>query len=553
MGSVRSAPAWAYNRLMKRLLFLLLLWAGIAGSQTFTYPCQECNNTFTGTNTFNGPVIFNSSVTLPATVVQTNQSNTWTTGTQDFSGVTLFKARVGAGLTTTVNGDFGYDTTNKNWHFFGNAVDNLNVVVPVSVTETNNDCAKWTVAAGVVTLNDNGGPCASTISVVANNFLTGYNATTGAFSQAQPSFGNISGSISLSQIVNLGTTTTVLHGNAAGNAAFSGVSLTADTTANQGTATTLLHGNAAGQPSFGSVVSADLNITTTTCTNQFVTAISATGVGTCTTDVLASAQHANQGTTTTLLHGNAAGNPTFAGVSLTADTTANQGTTVTVLHGNAAGQPSFAVVTPSDAAGNTTGSGSFMLATSATNVTFNTEGTGNSFTHPVRVWLPAAGCNNATPVSFWDLPTSTPAAAACVTGTNTQKGVLDYADTAGGFSAQTTELLPADFTGAIDARIIWFTTATTGNAKWSLSTICTSVSAAATDDPAFNTASTVTTAAPGVANQIQTSSITGVTITGCSAGQLLHVKLFRDGADAADTIAATARFYGLELTIRRTL
>ena len=53
---------------------------------------------------------------------------------------------------------------------------------------------------------------------------------------------------------------------------------------------------------------------------------------------------ANQGTTTTVLHGNAAGQPAFSGVSLANDTTANQGTTTTVLHGNAAGQPSFAAV-----------------------------------------------------------------------------------------------------------------------------------------------------------------------------------------------------------------
>jgi len=52
---------------------------------------------------------------------------------------------------------------------------------------------------------------------------------------------------------------------------------------NQGTTTTVLHGNGAGNPSFGSVVSGDLNITSTSCTNQVVTAISAGGVGTCTT------------------------------------------------------------------------------------------------------------------------------------------------------------------------------------------------------------------------------------------------------------------------------
>jgi hypothetical protein len=115
------------------------------------------------------------------------------------------------------------------------------------------------------------------------------------------------------------------------------VSLTAatDVAANQGTTTTVLHGNAAGNPAFGSVVSADLNITPTTCTNQFLTATSSTATGTCATATLASAQFANQGAT-------------------------NQ-----VLHGNAAGNPSFAAVAPSDAAGNTSGTGSFALTTGA--------------------------------------------------------------------------------------------------------------------------------------------------------------------------------------------
>ena len=86
-----------------------------------------------------------------------------------------------------------------------------------------------------------------------------------------------------------------------------------------GTTTTVLHGNAAGAPTFGPVVSADLSLTATSCTNQFVTAISTGGVGTCTTATLASAQFANQGTTTTVLHGHAAGNPSWGAVALAAD------------------------------------------------------------------------------------------------------------------------------------------------------------------------------------------------------------------------------------------
>ena len=59
------------------------------------------------------------------------------------------------------------------------------------------------------------------------------------------------------------------------------------------------------------------------CTNQFVTATSASGGLTCTSPTLAGAQYANQGTTTTVLHGNAAGNPSWAAVSLSADVTGN--------------------------------------------------------------------------------------------------------------------------------------------------------------------------------------------------------------------------------------
>ena len=73
---------------------------------------------------------------------------------------------------------------------------------------------------------------------------------------------------------------------------------------------------AAATPTFRALVAADFAalFTPTTCTNQFLTAISSSVIGTCSTDTLASAQHANQGTTTTLLHGNAAGNPSWTNV-----------------------------------------------------------------------------------------------------------------------------------------------------------------------------------------------------------------------------------------------
>lgn len=186
-----------------------------------------------------------------------------------------------------------------------------------------------------------------------------------------------------------------------------------------------------------------------------------------------------------------------------------------------------------------------------TNTTLDAEGTGNVITAPKRIWLPAAGCNNATAGSVWDLPTSNPAVAACVTGTNTQKGVLDFADGANALSAQMTWKLPSTWSGALDANIKWFSATTTGDVVWQLATIC--VADAETDDPAFNTASTVTDTAKGTTNQTNDAAITSVTTTGCAAGELMHIKLTRDPAHASDTHAATARLIGVELVMREAM
>jgi len=79
----------------------------------------------------------------------------------------------------------------------------------------------------------------------------------------------------------------------------------------------------------------------TTCTNQFVSGIPSTGIPTCATVTLASAQFANQGTTTTVPHGNASGNPSWGPV-VSADmnittTTCTGASTLTALNSGAVG------------------------------------------------------------------------------------------------------------------------------------------------------------------------------------------------------------------------
>jgi hypothetical protein len=184
-----------------------------------------------------------------------------------------------------------------------------------------------------------------------------------------------------------------------------------------------------------------------------------------------------------------------------------------------------------------------------TGKTYDVEATGNVFTSTHKIWMPGAGCQNATASLFWDTPVANAAVATCLTGTNVQKGVADFANS-GVTAIQQTLVLPADWVGAVDVRFKWLTTAITGNMVWNIATVC--VADAETDDPAFNTASQVTDGAKGTTNQTNDASITNITMTGCAAGELLHIRVFRDKGNGADTLAAVASLIGVELTIRRT-
>ena len=113
----------------------------------------------------------------------------------------------------------------------------------------------------------------------------------------------------------LGTTTTILHGNAAGAPTFAAVTLTTDVTgvlpvANGGTG--LAAGTSGGI--LGYTAAGTLASSAALAANQVVLG---GGVGATPTTL------GSLGTTTTVLHGNAAGAPTYATVSLSADVTGN--------------------------------------------------------------------------------------------------------------------------------------------------------------------------------------------------------------------------------------
>lgn len=118
-------------------------WGGL---QTFGTNFSVGGVTATGA-TGTGNVVFSISPAL--------------TGTPDASGATQFKLPVGAGFATLANGESGFDTTNKNWHDWANAVDNLRLILPASGTYTNGHCLQISNASGVITGTDAGSSCGS--------------------------------------------------------------------------------------------------------------------------------------------------------------------------------------------------------------------------------------------------------------------------------------------------------------------------------------------------------------------------------------------------------
>lgn len=191
----------------------------------------------------------------------------------------------------------------------------------------------------------------------------------------------------------------------------------------------------------------------------------------------------------------------------------------------------------------------FAQTKTLTNTTFDTEATGNTFTSSSIIGLEAASCQGTTAQLQWDTPTANAPVATCDVGTNTLKGLADFADGAN-LSMQRTFIIPFDMVSTVDVRGKWkSTTGSTNNVVWQVATVC--VADGETDDPAFNTASVAVDAGKATANQTNDFLITGLTITGCAAGELMHVRVQRDSGHASDNFAGTARLYGINLTMRR--
>lgn len=163
------------------------------------------------------------------------------------------------------------------------------------------------------------------------------------------------------------------HTNAAGGGT---LSLIGGAFPNQGSTVTVLHGNAAGNPAFGSVVNNDIANATIDLTSKVTNILPVIngGSGTTTPSLIAGAgitvtgswpnQTINSTTTGTVTHsaGALTANAVMVGNGAAdSKVLASLGTTTTVLHGNASGLPTFGAVAIADlAAAGTPSSTTFL-------------------------------------------------------------------------------------------------------------------------------------------------------------------------------------------------
>lgn len=173
----------------------------------------------------------------------------------------------------------------------------------------------------------------------------------------------------------------------------------------------------------------------------------------------------------------------------------------------------------------------------------------NYIDFPLNLIIPAANCNNTTAGTSWSLPASAAPTVACRTGTNVTYGVLQYAASN---TAQFQINLPADYdsSGTVYALIHFTQGGNTTSGQTIIMQMATACSTT-TDDPTFNTAQSFATATTGTtANTPYDETLSSVTMTGCTAGHAMNVKISRSGSDTATTAPNVAY---VSLTIPRLL
>lgn len=124
---------------------------------------------------------------------------------------------------------------------------------------------------------------------------------------------------------------------------------------------------------------------------------------------------------------------------------------------------------------------------------------------------------------------------------------LSYPDLDGGDDATFMSMAPPSFgSGTITVTINWSTTATSGNMEWNV--MWTRVEPGASTTVSFASAKQVVTAAPGSSGLVVQSQLTFsvAEADGITANDTYMLDVYREAADAQDTIAATVHLLNVQ-------
>lgn len=332
----------------------------------------------------------------------------------------------------------------------------------------------------------NGAAASNVVAVTCTNFATGINTWI-----TSPSGANLASALTTPLTVaggGLGLATLTAHALYVGNGT------SAPNAVGLGTTTTVLHGAAAGDPTFGSIVAGDITSGTITGT-QLASSIAIPGSPTTTT------QSANDNSTK---------------VATTAYVDGTYGNAVTAA--------------------------SAATAAKQTCVASGASRTCTYIDFPEHLIIPAANCNNATAGAGFDIPASNAPTVACRAGTNNLDGVLQWADNNTTTNAQFSIQLPNDWDTATQPYInIYYGSGanTTGTVKWTFASACTKADGSITDDPAFNAESATAGKTMATANRMWAESLQFTAVTSgnnCIAGSNMAVKITSGNGTASSTV-----------------